>query len=138
MSDLVKQIYINDLGFSEENIIILPNAVNLPEEDITLSKPDKIIYLFLGELCERKGAFELIEAIGSLKSELNSKRFQLLMAGNGDIKKAEHLISKYGLEDLIQLPGWITSTKKIHYYNHILFLFFLHILKDCQWRCWKP
>lgn len=66
--------------------------------------------LFLGLIGERKGTFDLINALAMLDSrDLGS--WQVTLAGNGDLAKARGLIDAKNLTHKIGLPGWVDPAK---------------------------
>lgn len=78
-----------------------PNKEASPQRKSSVTK-----ILFLGEIGQRKGAFDLIEAVSSLDSQKLGS-WELTLAGNGDLEKAAGLISKKNLDHRVALPGWV-------------------------------
>ncbi len=62
----------------------------------------------VGRLCEQKGQLLLIEA-ARLLSERGT-RFDLVLAGDGEMRgELEEMIARYGLQNAVQITGWISS-----------------------------
>ena len=85
---------------------VLPNAAprgrsvgpgRRPEEDLRL--------LFLGRLGERKGAPELLSALGD--DRLRRGAWRATLAGDGDIATYRARAAELGLPDRIAFPGWM-------------------------------
>jgi colanic acid/amylovoran biosynthesis glycosyltransferase len=70
--------------------------------------PDVPQLLCIGRLCEQKGQLLLIHAAAELKAR--GQHFKLVLAGDGEMRPAiESLIREHGLEDMVQITGWISS-----------------------------
>jgi glycosyltransferase involved in cell wall biosynthesis len=95
-----------------EKIVIIPNTAALMQEkkynEFILSNSPRII-LFLGEIGYRKGIYDLIEALSYIK-DLN--KFKALICGEGEAQKVLDKIRKYGLEDKVELVGWVDGDEK--------------------------
>ncbi|MBD2677968.1 MULTISPECIES: glycosyltransferase family 4 protein [Nostoc] len=111
LSESWKRFYIEHLGLKPEQVVVFYNPVKLPVEVPHRSASDKVNLLFLGRIGQRKGAFDLIEAISLLPNEHRTK-LSLIMAGDGDVEEARNLVRTLNLEDYIKLPGWIGSDER--------------------------
>jgi glycosyltransferase involved in cell wall biosynthesis len=67
--------------------------------------------LFLGKIGHRKGIFDLIEVLAENRSVYEG-RLELIIGGNGDIKKLEKVIIERGLESIVKYEGWVSGEKK--------------------------
>lgn len=84
---------------------ILHNPCMLPViESINIKKELKTI-LFTGRIEEAKGVFELIQACALLLPRHPSLR--LVLAGTGKMEQCRQLVKNYGLEDRVDLVGWL-------------------------------
>lgn len=64
----------------------------------------------VGRLCEQKGQLLLIEAARLLAE--NHIEFELVLAGDGELRaEIEQLISRYGLDGLVSITGWISTSE---------------------------
>lgn len=67
--------------------------------------------LFLGRLGERKGCFDLVEAIAALPDDVRS-RLRLIMAGDGDEEGVRAAARRAGIDHLVSFPGWIDAEQR--------------------------
>jgi len=67
-----------------------------------------IQFVFIGDIVERKGVFDLIEAT----EELDNGNWKLTICGRGDNKRLEERISKSGCKDKIEFAGVINSSQR--------------------------
>lgn len=101
---------------SLNKIIIIPNCVSfISINQVKQNNKKKLTttkkLLFLGELGERKGVFDLLKAIKLLR--LDPNKTKLFLCGNGDLIKIQNTILHLGLENVVQLLGWVQGDKKI-------------------------
>ena len=62
----------------------------------------------MGRLCEAKGQILLIDAVAELKRR--GVRVDLVLAGDGPLREEiEQQVRQRGLEDAVQITGWISS-----------------------------
>jgi len=101
-----------------ENIFVLYNPVDasaykdvMPWEN---ERPDKNI-LFMGEIGQRKGAYDVIKLVPGIVEIYPDTRF--IFAGNGEIEKAKELCEKTGILDKVEFPGWVGPATKKKYYS---------------------
>ena len=73
----------------------------------TASIPDSRL-VCVGRLCEAKGQILLIDAVAELKRR--GVRVDLVLAGDGPLREEiEQQVRQRGLEDAVQITGWISS-----------------------------
>lgn len=103
--------YFASIGVKESKIYVLNNIISPPIAECKPHYDGKLHLMYMGEISERKGAFDLLKAISDNK-EFFKDRLLLRMGGNevdGDIKA---YIKEYGLEDFVTYEGWIAGQKK--------------------------
>jgi len=98
---------------NSEKITILPNTrpINISNEGVgkaLVSKPRTL--LFMGELCERKGVYDIINGMKQLETE--KAQIEVLLCGQGEQNEIETYIKKLNLEGTIKLLGWVSGQKK--------------------------
>lgn len=111
LSDSWKKFYIENLGLKPEQVIVLPNPVKFPREIPQRINSQKVNFLFLGRIGERKGAFDLIAAFAAIPLELKQNS-QLIMAGDGEIKKAMDTVEKLNLSQYITILDWVNEQQR--------------------------
>ncbi|MDR2846121.1 MAG: glycosyltransferase family 4 protein [Candidatus Methanoplasma sp.] len=90
-------------GFAPHQITSIPTGLSsFPEE----GKGDGDFILSLGRLVRTKGLDYMIEAMQDID-------YKLIICGKGpDAKRIEKKISKFGLEDKIEVKGWVSEEEK--------------------------
>ena len=71
----------------------------------------KLQLLFLGEIGNRKGIFDLIDSIEKYKDRFNG-RLKLFIGGDGEIQKLKKKIKESRLEDIVTYVGWVKGDEK--------------------------
>ena len=88
---------------------MLPNIV---EEPMKLTeKAESAVGIFLGNINEPKGIFDLLAAIASHKEELRGKFF-LHIGGKGEENRLMNIIAENGLGDIVCYDGWVAGERK--------------------------
>ncbi len=92
----------------EEKIQVLYNAVPLPEAfEKDYGSRD---ILFLGRLGQRKGTYDLIEALPELLRRYPD--VHVYFGGDGEREKAEGLCRERGMADRVTFMGWVRGEEK--------------------------
>ncbi|MBB1124547.1 glycosyltransferase family 4 protein [Limosilactobacillus albertensis] len=94
-----------------KNIVVIPNYVKIPKITKNYYADNKINLLFLGYIGDRKGTYDLIDAIKLLVSR-GTNNIILRIAGNGEIEKCKKIIKEKKLEEYIKVIGWANAEKK--------------------------
>lgn len=96
-------------------IVAVPNSVQA-QAPITQPGADEPVHvLFLGRVGDRKGTFALIEAwaamLADIGTEYSAGRIpaRLTIAGDGEVERARALVTAKGLDDSVDVLGWIPS-----------------------------
>ncbi|MEM8563517.1 MAG: glycosyltransferase family 4 protein [Pseudomonadota bacterium] len=91
-------------------VIVVRNSVDRnkyrPKSPRLLKSPATA--LFLGRLGERKGVYDLLDAIGRLEGQ----PMHFVIAGDGDIDKVKQVVESRGWQDQVSVPGWVGPTQK--------------------------
>jgi glycosyltransferase involved in cell wall biosynthesis len=83
-------------------VIVVPNAS--PKADGRAGRGEGVPHvLFLGRLGTRKGSFDLVEALASLRS----LEWRATLAGDGDLAGTRAAVERHRLDDRIEVPGWV-------------------------------
>ncbi len=103
------------IGVPEDKIVVLNNITAYPQ----LSERDadsKMHFLFMGEIGDRKGVFDIIRAIANNKDCLKDK-ITLRIGGNRNEDKLRAAIKDAGVGDFVKFEGWVAGDKKIELLN---------------------
>lgn len=92
-----------------EKIDVVENYCKIPEMPYDLGrKPMQI--LFLGELGERKGCYDMPPILEIIRK--NFPQARLVMAGDGQMEKVKEAFQKKDLLAEVEFPGWIRGQEK--------------------------
>lgn len=86
-------------------VVVLANAVSLPDLGRRQVPHARIEVLFLGRLGQRKGTFDLVEAFSKVAPRHPQAR--LICAGDGAIAEIQARGRALGIEDRLECPGWL-------------------------------
>lgn len=105
--------WFSNIGVEKDKIIVLHNITAYP--CIKGCKPPienrPVRFLFLGEIGERKGAFDILRGLSECKNELQGK-IELRIGGNKNEEKLKLLIEKGDLDKMVKFEGWVSGRKK--------------------------
>lgn len=90
-------------------VVVLGNPVITPER-IGMRRKNASHVLFLGRLHQKKGVFDLVEAIPKVLERLPEAKFTL--AGDGDLDKVARQAEALGVRHALNLPGWVDGSAK--------------------------
>lgn len=128
LSESWRSYYLETFHLHENQISVLHNPVKMPAS-IPQREPKELVkFIFLGRIGKRggaldvaksvisfprqdKGAFDLIKAFAALP-ESHKKRTELVLAGNGDLDKAQQLIEELGLEHQVKISAWLNPEQR--------------------------
>lgn len=66
--------------------------------------------LFLGEIGDRKGTWDLVEAIPAVLARVPEARFRF--GGNGEVDRLRTRVSELGLDGSVDVLGWVSGDAK--------------------------
>jgi glycosyltransferase involved in cell wall biosynthesis len=97
----------------EARIEILYNPVDLrPFDEGDVSDPARPpTVLMMGEIGERKGAFDLLSAIPAILERVPNARFRF--AGNGETERLASEAAALGVADQVDVLGWVSGAAKV-------------------------
>lgn len=104
-----KSFYVEECELSPSQIVVLPNPTRLPAEIPDRRERTQVQFLYLGRICESKGAFDLIRAFASL-GESERLRARLVLAGNGELQVARRLAAERDVHVTV-LP-WLDARRR--------------------------
>lgn len=111
LSDSWKNYYIDNLGLKKEQVCVLSNPVKFPTQVFQRIITQKVHFLFLGRIGERKGAFDLIQAFAAIPDE-QKRNADLIIAGDGDTERAKSLVEELNLDEYITILSWVNEQQR--------------------------
>ncbi|MEH2155618.1 glycosyltransferase family 4 protein [Nostoc sp.] len=111
LSESWQDYYVLNLGLNPKQVIVLPNPSELPTEVPDRKNHTQISLVCCGRVGQRKGTFDLIKAFANLPDH-QRKCTRLILAGDGEIEKAQQLAADLNLADQVTFLGWINSEKR--------------------------
>lgn len=126
---LKKKIYVNKtLEYADLNIV-LSNRLTTMITDRAPKATVKVLYnavktykenpynyyakniLFLGRLGERKGIYDLLEALKNVNEKL-PEDVEIYLCGDGAVDEVKKIINSYGIMNRVKIIGWIDEYEK--------------------------
>lgn len=101
--------FIAGIMNDKSKIQVLYNAVEVPEKNNY--NCDAANMLFLGVVGQRKGVYDLLQAVKQADEKL-PKKVQLMIYGPDYEGRIESVISELNLSDRVKYMGWLTADKK--------------------------
>jgi glycosyltransferase involved in cell wall biosynthesis len=92
------------------NPIVMPNYIPVLPLETKLHDKKRVDILFLGMIGKRKGIFDLLEAIGQLRSVC--PEIHLTVGGDGQLEEARKLAADLLISDCVTFLGWIDGVIK--------------------------
>jgi glycosyltransferase involved in cell wall biosynthesis len=99
--------------FDLQNVYKVSNMVSLPvHAETPAGKPGhKVNFLFLGLIIDNKGIFDLIKVLIENRALFLGK-VRLVIAGNGETKRLNQMITDNHLENMVEFKGWVSGSAK--------------------------
>lgn len=69
---------------------------------------EKVNFLFMGRIGQRKGVYDIIESACKLKAE----NINIKLYGDGEVENVKQLVSRNGVSDKVSVCGWIDGHQK--------------------------
>jgi glycosyltransferase involved in cell wall biosynthesis len=90
-------------------IVAIYNPVRMPERaDFSLREPACV--LFLGQLGNRKGTYDLLQAAARVVNK--HPGLKLVMAGDGELGRVRDEVARLGLQDHVEVLDWVSGARK--------------------------
>ncbi|MCD7923960.1 MAG: glycosyltransferase family 4 protein [Bacteroides sp.] len=102
-----------NIGIPEKHIAVLNNIIDYPNTSIpkeNLNIPTRM--LFMGEIGDRKGIFDILKALCRDRYYYNGK-LEFRIGGNRNEQQLSAFIKENDLTDFVKFEGWVTGVKKI-------------------------
>lgn len=109
--------WFTEIGVNPDRITILHNITAYPQIKNTNRKAiNPVRFLFMGEIGQRKGVFDVIRVLTNHRQELEGK-IELCIGGNKNEEQLFSAIKEGGLEKMVRFEGFATGDKKIELLN---------------------
>lgn len=109
--------WFGSIGIESGRMTVLHNITPEPTTIPDSRQEDGLThFLFLGEIGQRKGVFDIIRAISAHKEEA-AGRIGLRIGGNRNEDQLMQAIKENGLEEIVRFEGWVSGEKKIRLLN---------------------
>lgn len=92
---------------SEEKICVIENYCHIPRLQEGMRKNQ---ILFLGEIGERKGCFDIPEIYKRIVDAVGN--IPLIIAGAGEVEQVQDMLKERGVLENVSFPGWIRGEVK--------------------------
>ena len=100
--------FVHELA-PQASVHVIANAVVAPATPAPAAVgPCRI--LFLGQIGERKGIYELVQAVARVKEDYPDVR--LVVGGDGELDYLADLVRAYGVHTNVELLGWIGAEER--------------------------
>jgi len=113
--------FFSSIGVDEKKLLVLNNIVPRPTLNerkrnwIDCKRGSKLHFLFLGEISQRKGVFDLMQVMMSFPDIRNN--IEVRIGGNGETKKLIETIKTANLGKCVKFEGWVGPDKKVELLN---------------------
>lgn len=107
LAEGAREVYTSRLGIPAERVLVVPNPVEWPAE-LPVRDPhaSRVRGVFLGRLIDRKGVFDLIDAIAGLHAD-HRARLHVTLAGHGDVDAVHAAVAAADLGGSVAVRSWI-------------------------------
>ena len=95
-------------GFGRK-IVVLPNATAAAPTPQETRDPATPQITFLGQLGQRKGSADLLQALSTLQ---HLPGWTATLAGDGPIAETRQLVRQLGLDGRVRVPGWVGTAER--------------------------
>ena len=103
-----------------QDVQVVHNPVSLPESSGSWATRQPGLGLCLGRMSRLKGTFDLLNALAILKSQ--DVAVHLALAGDGDETEVLQTVLRLGLQDRVQLLGWVGGAQRDELLRRATFL----------------
>lgn len=107
------QEYFISIGVNKEKIHVLNNIVSPPIQHNVIHNDNKLHLIYLGELSQRKGIYDLLIALNEYKNYFED-RLLLKIGGNEVDCNVKKFIQEKALSGFVSYEGWVSGDKKVN------------------------
>ena len=105
------EFYCRELGLRDTQIHLLHNPVQMPGEVPARSAGERVLFVSLGRIGQRKGQFDVIRAVAAMPPQVRA-RCRVLFAGDGEPDAARKLAGELGVASNIEIRGWLDPPRR--------------------------
>lgn len=96
------------LGYAEENISVVPNAVDLSRFDLKRSNnPDVPVIIYVGSFDDWKGVDILVRAFALVVQKIPNSKLCLIGGNDGTVNFITALVQKLAIQQSVELTGYL-------------------------------
>lgn len=110
------KVYFESIGVKSDIIRVLNNTVTPPVIKKVERSSDKLNLLYLGIIGQRKGIYDILNALKDNKERFEGK-VALRIGGNQEEEKLQACIKEFGLQNMVKFEGFVSGVKKIECLN---------------------
>lgn len=116
LSESWKEWFVG-IGMDGERTEVLHNITAYPQlMPKARVDDDKVHYLFLGEIRQRKGVFDMLKAVAAHREEMKDK-VEIRIGGNKNEDLLRSFIRDNQLEEFVKFEGFVSGEKKVNLLN---------------------
>lgn len=99
--------------FQVKKLVVIPNIIAFPGHSSRIQNRtfNKLKMVFLGRISEKKGVWDLLDALEKIRVEHNCD-FELVVGGDGDVEHFQELIRLKNLNEFVRFIGWASAEEK--------------------------
>jgi glycosyltransferase involved in cell wall biosynthesis len=113
LSDAWRQDF--DAAFPGLRLQIVKNPIDVPKDVQPCSDAVPRV-LFLGRIRDKKGVYDLLEAMALVRGSVPNA--ELVLAGDGELDQVRKRAVELGVGDGVKLPGWLEGDAKFAALQH--------------------
>lgn len=104
-----------EANIAHQNVTVIENVV-LPPIGRSVKKDGRVHFLFLGRFCQKKGVYDMLDAISENFKYIDGKAV-FHMGGNGEVEQVRQRINDLKLDGVVVVEGWVSGDKKVDLLN---------------------
>jgi glycosyltransferase involved in cell wall biosynthesis len=98
--------YATRLRLTYDRIIVLHNAVRIPDIPVAQAGAERVHAVALGRMGMRKGSYDIVSAVAALDGSVRA-RLRVTLAGDGDVDGVRTAVAAAGLGGTIRVADWL-------------------------------
>jgi len=111
LSEGWREYYLKLTGLPAEQVIALPNPLQLPAVLPDRRNRTTVTLVFLGRMDENKGPARILSAVALLSGTLR-QNVRLLMAGDGEVQQVRMAAESLGLQCQAVIEDWVSPERR--------------------------